>query len=280
VISVVIPAHNEARVIGRLLTALLADAAPEELEVIVVANGCNDDTEAVAASYGDQVRVVTTPVASKYEALRLGDRHATVFPRLYVDADVILGTADVRALAAAFADPGVRAVAPRRTVAKDGRPWLVRWYYDVWEQLPGVRRDLYGRGVIGVDAEGHRRLMAIPNMMGDDLAAAIAYQPAERRVVDAANVVVHAPRTTADLIRRRVRSLTATAQLSQQAPQAVNGVRTSSSDLVGVTRRRPLLAPKVAIFVGLTLVSRRRARRPIRDKDFTTWLRDESSRQE
>src|SRR6185312_1201240 len=48
-ISVVIAAHNEARVIGGCLDALLADAGPDDLDIVVVANGCTDDTAAVAA---------------------------------------------------------------------------------------------------------------------------------------------------------------------------------------------------------------------------------------
>ena len=47
-VSIVIPAHNEAAVIGRLLSGLLAEAEPDEFEVLVVANGCHDATETVA----------------------------------------------------------------------------------------------------------------------------------------------------------------------------------------------------------------------------------------
>jgi hypothetical protein len=277
VISVVVPAHNEAAVIARLVRALLADAIPGEVDVVVVANGCSDATAEVAAESGP-VRVVTTPTASKYAALRLGDEAAAGFPRLYVDADVVLGTADARALAAAFRVPGVLAVAPQRRIEMHGSGILVRWYYDVWQRLPGVRRGLYGRGVIGVSEAGRARLDAQPDVMGDDLFASIAFTPAERRIVADATVVVHAPRTTADLLRRRVRSLTATAQLAGRAPDAVREARTSRSDLVDLVARHPALAPKVAVFLALTMIARFWARRPIRAGDYRTWLRDESSR--
>ena len=278
VISVVVPAHNEATVIGRLLRELLREAVPDEFEVIVVANGCTDDTVAVASTFGEPVTVVATPVASKYHALRLGDEHARAFPRLYVDADVVLGTRAARILATALAEPGVRAVAPERVVDLTGRPWPIRWYYDVWQRLPQVRAGLFGRGVIGVDMAGQRRLVAAPQVMGDDLAASVAFEADERRVVDEARVVVQPPRTIADLIRRRVRSLTATAQLRLSQPAAVDGARTSRSDLLALMRRKPSLTPKVAVFLVLTVIARRRARRPIRSRDFSTWLRDESSR--
>jgi hypothetical protein len=277
VISVVIPAHNEARVIGRLLDGLLAGAEPGEFDIVVVPNGCTDDTASIAADHGPDVRVVESPTASKHAALRLGDEHAKGFPRLYVDADIELTAGAARALADALEEPGVLAVGPRRLVVRDSSAWPVRWYYDIWDQLPSVRSGLYGRGVIGVSEAGHHRIVSMPEVMGDDLAASVAFSDAERKVVSAAMVVVHAPRTVGDLIRRRVRSQTAVSQLAGVTPAAA-AARTSRADLVGILRRRPVLAPQLAVFLAVTIVARQRARRPIRRGDFSTWLRDDSSR--
>jgi glycosyltransferase involved in cell wall biosynthesis len=112
VTTIVIPAHNEGTVIGRLLGQLVPDALSSELNVLVVANGCTDDTARVAASFGPSVRVLSIPVASKYEALAAADREAGEFPRIYVDADVELGTQDVKDLVTALDEPGVLAAAP------------------------------------------------------------------------------------------------------------------------------------------------------------------------
>jgi Glycosyl transferase family 2 len=279
VISVVIPAHNEAAVIGRLLTGLLADARPDEFDIIVVANGCTDSTAEVAAGFGAAVNVLSTPVPSKFAALRLGDEKAAGFPRLYVDADVELDTAGARALADVLAEPGVLAVAPEREMVLTRRPLVVRWYYDLWQELPVVRAGLFGRGVIGVNAAGKQRLGQIPDVMGDDLAASVAFAPAERRVVAGATVRVHAPRTAADLLRRRTRSVLSTEQLAGRQPsKAAAGARTGRADLLGVARRRPGMALRLPVFLGVTALARRRAARRIAAGDFTTWDRDESSR--
>ena len=64
--------------------------APGELDVVVVCNGCTDQTAELARSCGYQVRVVELASASKPAALRIGDAAALAFPRLYLDADVIL----------------------------------------------------------------------------------------------------------------------------------------------------------------------------------------------
>lgn len=216
-------------------------------------------------------------MGNKHRALRLGDAHATEFPRLYVDADVELSAADVRVLAKALEEPGVHAAAPARRTPLDGCPWTVRWYYEIWEQLPVVRDGLFGRGVIALTAEGHKRIAGLPELMGDDLAASLSFAANERRVVEAASVTVHPPRTLGDLLKRRTRSMTVTTQAAAQTD--LPSSRTSSGDLKTLLREAPLRnGPRVAWFVTVTLIARRRSRRAVKAGDFTTWLRDESSR--
>ncbi|MEV8628752.1 glycosyltransferase family A protein [Streptomyces sp. NPDC051079] len=292
--SIVIPAHNEERTLGRLLDALLDGAGDEEFDIVVVCNGCTDATARVAAGHGPRVRVVETPVPSKHEALRLGDSHARGFPRVYVDADVVLGARDVRALTAALTGPGeVLAAAPERELPMTGCSWRVRAYYRVWQRLPAVRDGLFGRGVIAMSGEGHARIAALPPLMADDLAASLAFGPAERSVVRTARVVVRPPRTWRDLIRRRVRAATSTAQLEDHQarsapedrpaapePAAPPSARTGVADLRAMLRADPLLLPAVVVFLSAALAARRGARKAIRARDFDTWLRDESSRQD
>ncbi len=84
--SIVIPAHDEGALIASTLRGVLADALPGEFEIVVAANGCTDDTVAQASSVPG-VTVVETAIASKIAGLNLGDKAATAFPRIYLDAD-------------------------------------------------------------------------------------------------------------------------------------------------------------------------------------------------
>lgn len=139
---------------------------------------------------------------------------------------------------------------------------------------------------------GHARIAALPPLMADDLAASLAFGPGERRVVEGARVVVRPPRTWSDLIRRRVRAATSSAEFERfraarqaEAPEGVPGpvseqtARTGTADLRALLRARPTLLPGVVVFVVAALAARRGSRKAIRDQDFSTWLRDESSRQ-
>ena len=70
-ISIVVPARNESPVIARTLKAMTNGAAPGEIDLIVVCNGCTDDTATVARSFGPPVRVIETEVGGKANALNL-----------------------------------------------------------------------------------------------------------------------------------------------------------------------------------------------------------------
>ncbi|WP_042382779.1 glycosyltransferase family 2 protein [Streptacidiphilus melanogenes] len=284
-ISLVIPAHNEERVVGRLLDALLVGGA-DGLDIVVVCNGCTDGTAQAARSRGPAVRVVELEQPSKHRALRVGDEHAKGFPRIYVDADVVLSGADARRVAAALDAPGVLASAPERELPLDASDWRVRAFYRVWLRLPTVRQGLFGRGVVGVSEEGHARLVALPELMADDLAFSLAFSPEERQVVAEARAVIQPPRNWPDLMRRRIRAMTSTVQLEHH--QRTSGTpahgdsaasaRTSLGDLRALVRAEPSLLPSVAVFAATAVLARRAARRAIRAGDFATWLRDESSR--
>lgn len=273
--SVVIPAHDEERVIARTLAALAPGDG--DLDVVVVCNGCSDATADVARAVSPRIRVLEIAEASKAAAMRAGNDATTVFPRIHMDADVVLGGADARALIGALERSGALAAAPERNLAMRGVSPLVRWYYDVWQALPQVRAGLFGRGVVVVTEAGQARLDAQPALMSDDLVASEAFAPDERLIARGARVTILPPRRVGDLIRRRVRVATGNAQADQHGVRRDES-RTSLRSLLRLATAEPRLVPRLPAFVGITLVARRRAARAVARGDFTTWERDDSSR--
>jgi hypothetical protein len=272
--SVVVPAHNEARGLDANLRALLDGVPRGALEVVVVCNGCTDDTAAVARGV-EGVRVLEIAEASKVRAVEVGNRATTVFPRVHLDADVTIDGPGIVRLVDALREPGVLAAAPTTHVPTDRSSWPVRAYYRVWRRLPHVRDGLFGRGVVALSAEGQRRIDALPDLMNDDLAMSEAFAARERRIVDGAVVTVRPPRTVADLVRRRTRVATGNAQYDGSGGRRGS---TSLAMLLRLALRDPRTGLCVPVFLGISLWARRGARRAVRAADFTTWLRDESSR--
>lgn len=270
-----IPAHNEERGVVRNLTALLDGSC--SLDVVVVANGCTDRTADVARVCAPTVRVIELAEPSKTAAVRAGNAASDVFPRVHLDADVTMTGKDLLRLLAALNQPHVLAAAPRRVIPRDGcSPW-VRWYYDVWEQLPQVAGGLFGRGAFALSREAQERVSALPAVMSDDLATSDAFAPTERAIVDDATVTVRPPRTVADLLRRRIRVVVGNAQAAQLGVRRDDSATTPAT-LLRLGRDHPALIPRIGVFALITMIARFRARSFTSVGDFTTWQRDESSR--
>jgi glycosyltransferase involved in cell wall biosynthesis len=179
-ISIIIPAHNEAMVIARTLRALTTGASFDELDVLVVCNGCTDDTANVARGFGLPVRVIETPLGNKANALNLGDQAALAFPRIYVDADVIVTLATIRALADHLQRGDALAVAPSPYFDLAGCSWAVRAFYDIRCRLPSAHEGIGGSGVYALSEIGRRRFDNFPNLIADDTYVRIQFKPEER----------------------------------------------------------------------------------------------------
>ncbi|MFR9780515.1 glycosyltransferase [Micromonospora sp. MS34] len=278
--SIVVAAHNECAVIGRCLDALLAEATPGEFDVTVVANGCTDGTAAIAAARPG-VRVIELAEAGKPAALDAGDEAARGFPRIYLDADVVLSTQGVRAIAAALDGPHLAATV-RRELDLTGRPMLVRAYFGIHRHLPVFRDGLFGRGVVGLAEAGRRRFARFPALVADDLFLDSLFGAAEKCQVDTVSSRVATPRRTRDLVRRlsRVRGGNSAMRAAADQGQVGATVRPPArlSWLRDVVLPRPWLAPAAICYVAITVLAALSARR---DRTGAAgWARDDSSRQE
>jgi hypothetical protein len=98
-------------------------------------------------------------------------------------------------------------------------------------------------------------------------------------VVPGATALIRPPRGWRDLLRRRVRAQVGTVQIEQEDVLPGATARTSPRDLLRLGRREPALAVRIPLFLLVALLARLGARRAVRTGDYTTWLRDESSRQ-
>jgi glycosyltransferase involved in cell wall biosynthesis len=93
-LSIIVPAHNEQRVINRCVTSLRAQEYAD-LEIIFVLDRCTDDTRAILKRHADEddrVIIIDNDScpddwAGKCNALRLGAEHATGAYLLFTDAD-------------------------------------------------------------------------------------------------------------------------------------------------------------------------------------------------
>lgn len=273
-ISVVIPAHNEATVIGRLLNAL-GDRRPGD-EVIVVCDGCTDQTAAIASGYPG-ITVVEQARGGKPAALNAGDCLAKIFPRFYVDADISVTMAVLREVASAM-EKGVEAGAPRLALDLVGASWLVRGYYDVWRRFPYASGSVLGSGVVGLTKVGRERFDLFPNFINDDEFVRRLFDVDERVATSDGFFVVTTPRNARSLVRIKTRSELGTLQLDVALGPQRKSVGMHGSSIFRGLLRDPRHWSSVAIFVSIRSVVGLRAHLKMRRGEFAGWARDETAR--
>jgi glycosyltransferase involved in cell wall biosynthesis len=280
-ISVVIAAHNEGAVIADCLDALLPGSKTpgDQPEIIVVANGCTDDTVKRASSRAD-IKVIEILEASKPAALNAGDQLASGFPRIYLDADIVVPQGGLAALAGTLMSPdGPLAAAPKRSLNTVGRPWPVRAYFAINERLPAFQSGLIGRGMIGLSQIGRMRFDVFPNMLADDLFLDSAFTPEEKAIVSEVEVVVETSWRTKDLVRRLARVRRANADMRAAARKGALPVDVRPADRWAWLRTAvlpdPRLAPAALVYLVITAWAAVRFR-CARNGNF--WGRDESTR--
>lgn len=272
--SIIIPAHDEERVIARTLGHLAAEVKGGLIDVVVVCNGCRDRTAQVAGTFpGVRVHELSEP--SKTAAMRAGDEAALTGPRIYLDADVELTGRAAAATLRALADGALAARPPHRFETTRAH-WSVRRWYRTRERLPSIAGALWGAGCYGLSAEGRARFGAFPEVIADDLFINSLFARDEVQIVATDPVVVHSPLRLNDLMKILRRSY------RTQDPRWIEtgrsplrpGQRGQLRDLGALLRREPTRVIDVAVYITVIALARVRAR----VGPAPRWERDNSSR--
>lgn len=298
--SVIIPAHNEEAVIARLIRGIAAGARPGEFEIIVAANGCTDGTVRSARNAAENITVLDLPAPSKVAALNAGDAAATVFPRLYVDADVVVSAETLRELARVLADgsgpapeasPVARVLAAAPTLRTDlsGASWFVRAHYRIWELTDYRSRGHIGSGIYGLSRAGRGRFGRFPDVIADDRYVQQLFGESERLTLPEHTFTVHSPKTLRALLRRATRAAAGNLQLRsgslgaaeprEDHPSEEISAGASRWNLLHRVLPRPALWPAFAVYCAAYVLPRLLAIRKIRSGRLHIWDRDETSRQ-
>lgn len=277
--SIIVPAHNEAGVIADTLRALLGQLAEQD-EVIVVVNGCTDATESIARGFEPRIRVIHSPIPSKVAALNLGDQHATRFPRVYLDADVVLKDGALARIKSALNGGAWLAASPEPEMDLSASSWAVRAYYDIWLSLPYCRSGMIGAGAYALSEQGRQRFAAFPDVIADDGYVRALFKEHERGKVTGAVAVVRAPASLRWLLKIKTRSRLGYRQLAMAFPGLLGNEEKAYGSGIRAVLRNPLKWPGAAVYLYVNLVSRFLAARRLRNLAQYRWEKDVSSRQQ
>ena len=285
-ISIIIPAKDEAEVVGACLRSLQLQTHLGPIQVIVVANNCSDPTAAVSQRFARafrrrgwdldvlELRLPNRPQGTKPSALNAGDSAAVFRHRVYLDADIELSPNTLSVVAAAFAR-GVLFCAPR--IETRGGCYASRAYGRIWSSVPCVREDVIGAGVYAVHGDGRARWDAFPDIISDDKLARLHFTPSERVVLNGAMFRIRMPASFRELVAVRARWIRGNWELAKASPELVAGESRRWRDAARYVAARPSCwrdVPTVAVVYACAEFRARRTRRT----GTLVWERAERTR--
>ena len=188
IVSILIPAHNEADYLPACLDALLAsDPVPQDVEVIVIANGCTDNTAEIARGYAAvaearnwRLEVLDLTQGGKLNAWNQGESAARGEALIYLDADVHVSPPLIGQIAEALDTDQPRYASGRPSVTVTGQDALTRHYTRFWLTTPFMVHGVPGFGVFAMNRAGRARWSDWPDIISDDTFARLNFTPAER----------------------------------------------------------------------------------------------------
>jgi glycosyltransferase involved in cell wall biosynthesis len=281
--SVVIPAHNEERVIRRCLEALTngtgKPAVASPLEIVVVCNGCTDLT-AVVASQFPQVTVIEIPESSKVAALNTGDGVVTAWPRIYLDADSELSNASARSLlreAVHHKEPTI--VTASVEFETGGCSILARSYVRGSKRTSFVRFGVNAGGVYALNGSGRARFEKFPELTNDDFWVSSLFDTHEQVIDPSARVITRPPRDVRSLIRVRSRIYYGNREVEASGPRSRPPWRGWRNVAYAIRRTRSLgEAGDLVVYIAINIIAKRKALKMARAGSPPAWQRDDSSR--
>ncbi|SEP95252.1 glycosyltransferase [Thalassovita taeanensis] len=262
-ISVIIPASNEAALIGPCLSSILASDPPAGgAEILVIANGCTDATADRARSFADQAQargwplhVIELQQGGKLNALNTGDAAATGDIRAYLDADVTLSPPLLAQIAQALAAPGPLYASGQVNIPRPASA-VSRAYAAFYRNVPFLRHGVPGCGLFAVNAEGRAKWSAFPDIISDDTYVRLLFTPAQRIGVPARYdwPIVEG---FANLVRVRQRQNIGVAEVARRYPDLMRNddkPRFSPGQVLRLALRHPI---GFAVYGAVTLAVRR-----------------------
>lgn len=266
--SLVIPVRDEEAALRRSLPALLRAMEGLRARPIWVCNGCNDDSASVIAMHaGSSAEILVLDCPGKTQALQAGDDAlGDLFPRLYLDADVILQQDSLPQLLRPLLDGSADLIAARINHATEGVSPLSAAIARCWEALPYARQ-LAFLGVVGLSAAGRKNWECWPLVTGDDIFVSATVPPERSLIVAEVVALTCPPSNFAGWIRRRARWLKGERELRAMglSPRALAGQRQALMRL--------MLTPDQALGAW-AFASARLLATVLPDTPTTSWIPD------
>jgi len=279
-LSVVVPAYNESAVIEHTLSHLLSDRQLVDAEILVICNGCSDDTASLVSSFKCShidilserrliIEVVETDIASKTNAINIGIERASGESIILLDADIYVSGATLMSLRQNLVDSGKDLLSPSVSFDYQYASFWVREYYKVASTSSYNRRYRFSN-VIAMSKIGTECLGKLPNVIADDEYLRRQFKKEQASICEQLNFGFACPTNARDLLSILTRIQRGNYQLAQLQVKDQMGMEKVS-----------VSAPSLSsflIFSGFKMLSKLQAFWQLKTGKTISWEKDNSSR--
>lgn len=210
-VSLIIPAHNEAEVIGRKLDNSLSLYYPGKLQVVVVSDGSTDATSEIVSSYCGNGQVDFTELPErrgKASALNKGVELAQGDIVVFSDASIILEKQALWEIVRPFADAGIGCVSGEDLIEGGGGEGLYGKY-----ELFLRRQESKSGSIVGASgsfyAQRKSLIVAFPEGVAPDFLSVLNTVKSGYRAISSPRAIGYmtAAKDSRDEFRRKTRTV-------------------------------------------------------------------------
>lgn len=260
-VSIIVPAYNEEKVIARRIRNLLSQNY-KNMEIIVVESGSTDKTYEKAASFGKKIKVLKQKKRSgKASAVNFAMKHAKGDIIMVTDANAVFRRNTVKKMVMGFADPSVGGVCGRYRVSNPDTPLtrIVDIYWWIEYKMRLFESNIYSLTTFSGEITAFRKgiIKANEKSLSEDFEMALQIIRKGGRVVYEPEAVVYEanPTNFREEIKQKTRRAIGTIQtLSENRDLLFNRKYGLFSSLVLPTHKMsPLLHPFVDILMLIAI---------------------------
>jgi len=201
--TIIIAAYNEENNIAKLLNAL-GSGKSESFQILVVCNGCTDNTENIVNQDFPAVILEVSKIASKSLAIRHAESLNPGYPRLYLDADISINAEQAEILFQSIDQDKKALFVPSSKTDTQLSDFFVKKYYEAWYSTDFVKQQGFGCGCYLLNEASRQEFELWPELVSDDGFLREIYS--EIIIINKVCVTVSAPKTLRSLLKIKTRS--------------------------------------------------------------------------
>lgn len=275
-VTVIIPAYNEESSIRKTLKPYCVSSVLEKINILVVCNGCKDNTALIVRNEFPQISLIELCEGSKVKAINRGLDEFKQGTVIIQDADIEMSTESIENLIYALLKEDFILASPTPKLHWEDSSILVKLFHQFLEATPEYKRGMVSSGVYCISEAGRKELGKLPeNCIADD--GYVKARLANRGFLKVDNAItnVFLPLNIKDLIKIKTRSRLGNMLLKKIGLNPSTG-KNNLRSLIKIALKEWKLI-QFSVYLSVNVISRVRAKKQFNTNSLI-WERDESSR--